>query len=103
MPSPSSSPSAPVQNDHSGGSNTGAIAGGVGGGVVAVLLVVVLIWWFRRRSQRTRSSQQAQPSETDHFRKQELHADQPMRRHELDAKTRSELDGVGRNSPVQLP
>lgn len=36
----------------SGGTNTGAIAGGVIGGIAAVALILFLIWWFAIRGKR---------------------------------------------------
>jgi hypothetical protein len=40
------------QPSNSGGSDTGAIAGGVIGGVAAIALIVFLIWWFVIRKKR---------------------------------------------------
>ncbi|KAJ5135019.1 uncharacterized protein N7515_004297 [Penicillium bovifimosum] len=44
-----------------GGTNTGAIAGGVIGGVAAIALVVFLVWWFVIRKKR----QERQEAEKD--------------------------------------
>ncbi|KAJ5577347.1 hypothetical protein N7535_004273 [Penicillium sp. DV-2018c] len=49
------------QDSDSGGTNTGAIAGGVIGGVAAIALVVFLVWWFVIRKKR----QERQAAEKD--------------------------------------
>lgn len=45
-------PTSPNQSAPSGGTNVGAIAGGVVGGLVALALLLFLIWWFVVRPRR---------------------------------------------------
>lgn len=52
------------QPSDSGGSNTGAIVGGVIGGVAAIGLIVFLVWWFVIRKKRQRQEAEKNDSFT---------------------------------------
>ncbi|KAL8766547.1 MAG: hypothetical protein Q9209_006690 [Squamulea sp. 1 TL-2023] len=54
------------QTDNGGGTNVGAIAGGVVGGVVALALVGAALWYMRRR-ERKGPGEQRQPHAQDSY------------------------------------
>lgn len=68
LPVCNNSTAASTPPESSGGSNTGAIAGGVVGGVFALALVVVGIVWFVRRQSKSKAVEQkleSSPSDAD--------------------------------------